>query len=134
MAPRIGGDAIRLDGYHTAWSSPARAAFPARRPPSPSPRGRVVLCHWCGVCPLWGPAAPDRHAARSRSDPEAPRAPGDGPLRPEPRPRPARVSRCRALIRSSRGAAAAVVPRPRGIIPAEPGGSFAAWRRRCARL
>ncbi len=48
---------------------------------------------------LWGSAAPDRNAARCRRDPEAPRAPGDDPLRAEPRP--TRARRRRALIGSS---------------------------------
>ena len=51
----------------------------------------TVLRH-SGVSQLRGPAAPDRQAARSRRDPEAPRAPGDDPLRAEPRPRPTRGS------------------------------------------
>jgi putative transposase len=42
-----------------------------------------------GVPQLWGPAAADRHAARSRRHPEAPRAPRSLPLRVEPRSRPA---------------------------------------------
>ena len=55
-----------------------------------------------GVPSLWRSAAADRHAARSRRDPEAPRAPGDGPVRAEPRSRPTRIHRCRVLIDSGR--------------------------------
>jgi len=54
-----------------------------------------------GVDVAFAPAA-DRDAARSRGDPEAPCASGDGPLRGEPRPRPARTRRCRILSGSSR--------------------------------
>jgi hypothetical protein len=43
-------------------------------------------------------AAADRDAARSRGDPKTSRASGDGPVRAEPRSRPARVSRRRALM------------------------------------
>jgi hypothetical protein len=52
---------------------------------------------------LWGPAAADRHTARSRGDPDTPRAPGDGPLRAEPRSRPTRIQRHRVLIDSGPG-------------------------------
>ena len=54
-----------------------------------------------GMCPLWRPAAPDRHAARSRGHPENPRAPRPRPLGAESRPRPTRVRRHRALIGSA---------------------------------
>src|SRR5262245_40731794 len=50
-----------------------------------------------GVPAMRGPAAPDRHAARSRGDPEDPRAPRPLPLGQCPGPRP-RVQRRRVLI------------------------------------
>jgi len=74
-------------------------------------------------------SSPAGAAGTARRHPEDPRASGDGPLGAEPRSRPARVSRRRALIWSSRGAAAAVVPPHRGGVSADPGGSFVAWRR-----
>jgi len=40
----------------------------------------VLACAHCG------PAAPDRHAARSGRNPEDPRARGDGPVRADPGP------------------------------------------------
>jgi hypothetical protein len=57
------------------------------------------------VWPLWGPAAPDCHPARSRGHPDDPRAPGPRPLGAESRPRPTRVRRRRVLIGSSRARA-----------------------------
>ena len=81
-----------------------------------------------GVPALWRSAAADRHAARSRRDPEAPRAPGDGPLRAEPRPRPTRVRRRRALKFGARrtpsclrGEALSALIRP-GHVPVDGGG------------
>jgi hypothetical protein len=56
------------------------------------------------VCPLWRPAAPDRHAARSRGHPEDPRGPGPRALGAESRARPSRVWRRRVLIRIGCGA------------------------------
>jgi hypothetical protein len=57
----------------------------------------------CSAVPaLRGSAAADRDAARSRRDPDAPRAPGDGPPRAEPRSRPTRLRCRRVLIGSSR--------------------------------
>ena len=86
-----GGRATQRHGMCRARVSPARRR--AHRAPS----GHRALSA------LWGPAAPDRHAARSRRHPEDPRAPGDRPLRAEPRPRPTRARHGRALIRSRRG-------------------------------
>jgi hypothetical protein len=51
-----------------------------------------------GVCPLWRPPTPDRHAARSRGHPEDPRAPRPLAFGTESRPRPTRVRRRRVLI------------------------------------
>jgi hypothetical protein len=55
-------------------------------------RDHAVIAGSCargaGVPALWGSAAPDRHAARSRRDPEAPRTSGNGPFRAEPWPPP----------------------------------------------
>jgi hypothetical protein len=79
--------------------------------------------HRCfGVCPLWGPAAPDRYPPRPRRHPEDPRAPGPRPLGAESRPRPTHARRRRALIAPSRGARAASLP-PLTIRPDPPGPS-----------
>jgi hypothetical protein len=67
---------------------------------TPRPETNLLICHGSA---LWGPAAPDRHPARSGGHPEDPRAPGDRPLGAEPRPRPARARRRHALIGSARG-------------------------------
>jgi hypothetical protein len=53
--------------------------------------------------------APDRHAARSRGDPDTPRAPGDGPLRAEPRSRPTGSRRRRVLCPRCIGGLASLV-------------------------
>src|SRR5262245_29297092 len=72
-----------------------------------------------GVPAMRGPAAPDRHAARSRGDPEDPRAPRPLPLGqcpgPPPSPAPPRPDRLHE------GAASAVVLRnATGADPADP--------------
>jgi len=66
-----------------------------------SPDAPGVRHRRAGVCPLWRPPTPDRHAARSRGHPEDPRAPRPRPLGAESRPRPTRVRRRRALIGSA---------------------------------
>ena len=70
------------------------APLPATARPAAAAAGCV--CHDGQDCG-GGPAAAGRDAARSRGDPKTSRAPGDGPLRAEPRPRPAR-----SLIGSAR--------------------------------
>jgi hypothetical protein len=85
------------------WWTPRNLARLNRIQVIPAPRSserttRIVWGYCSGPSPsmswrvrIVGSAAADRHAARSRGDPEAPRASEDGFLRAEPRPRPARV-------------------------------------------
>ena len=56
-----------------------------------------------GVCPVWRPPPPDRHAARSRGHPEDPHASRPLPLGAESRPGPSRLRRRRVLIGSTWG-------------------------------
>src|SRR5262249_21558655 len=60
-----------------------------------------------GVSPVWGPAALDRHAARSRRHPEDPRAPRPLLFGTESWPGPSRARRRRILIESALGPAGA---------------------------
>jgi hypothetical protein len=91
---------------------------------TPRPDSNLLICHGVLARAL---------GARSRRHPEDPRAPGDRPLKDEPRPRPARARRRRVLIWSSsarrtpsclRREASAVLIRPvcvpldRGGVPA----------------
>jgi len=78
-------------------------------------------CTWTepagsGSLALPGAARPRRAPWRRRVSP--------GPAPPEPG----------AASWSIRGAVGAVVPAPRGVMPAEPGGPFAAWQRWFARI
>ena|SRR5215471_14471270 len=69
-----------------------------------------------GVSPVWGPAALDRHAARSRRHPEDPRAPRPLLFGTESWPGPSRARRRLMLIESAWGAArAGVSSSPGGI-------------------
>ena len=77
---------------------------------------------------MWGSAAADRDAARSRRDPDTPRAPGDGPVRAESRPRAARAligsARARWTPSCLRGEVTSALIRP-GHVPVD-GGSVPA--------
>ena len=102
----------RVVAYGRVAAEPAASTVPLAPGPGGTgvkPGARLDLGR-PGVCPLWGPAAPDRHAARSRRHPKDPRAPGPRPLGAESRPRHARAQRRRALIASGRGARAADLP------------------------
>ena len=110
-------------------SGESRARGPSRRRPrAPCPLGRASRClaSWPPGPRLWGPAAPDRHAARLRRDPEDRHA--RGIATPGPSPGPAR--RRRALIGSLRarrtpsclgGEASSVLIRPVRV-PVDGGG------------
>ena len=80
----------------------------------------VLACPQCG-----GPAALDRHPARSRRDPANPQAPRPLPFGAESWPSSARARRRRVLIGSGRGAAGAVVSFSRTGIRAESAGPWA---------
>jgi hypothetical protein len=83
----LDGTAGRRSGRHRGEDRQS-ARLELGGPDAPGVRHRRV-----GVCPLWGPPTPDRHAARSRGHPEDPRP---RPLGAESRPRPIRIRRRRA--------------------------------------
>jgi hypothetical protein len=73
--------AAGLDGTGVKTASPR--ALELGGPDAPGVQHRRA-----GVCPLWRPPPPDRHAARSRGHPEDPRVPRPRPLGAESRPAP----------------------------------------------